>query len=81
MDAAIKKIYEMTDGLGVDVAIEAVGIPQTFDICQKIITKGGHVANVGVHGKSVELHLEDLWIKKYYNRKPVWLAQIQRLCC
>ena len=63
MDAAIKKIYEMTDGLGVDVAIEAVGIPQTFDICQKIITKGGHVANVGVHGKSVELHLEDLWIK------------------
>ena len=39
MDAAIKKIYEMTDGLGVDVAIEAVGIPQTFDICQKLLQK------------------------------------------
>ena len=47
------QIYEMTDDLGVNVkAIEADGIPQTFDICQKkIITKGGHVANVGVHGK------------------------------
>ncbi|MBQ9624899.1 MAG: zinc-dependent alcohol dehydrogenase family protein, partial [Clostridia bacterium] len=63
MDAAIKKVYELTDDIGVDVAIEAVGIPATFDICQKIIAKGGHVANVGVHGKSVDLHLEDLWIK------------------
>ena len=63
MDAVMKKIYDLTGGLGVDVAIEAVGIPQTFEICQKIITKGGHIANVGVHGKSVELHLEDLWIK------------------
>ena len=61
-EAAIKKVYELTDGMGVDVAIEAVGLPQTFDICQKVITKGGHVANVGVHGKPVELDMQDLWI-------------------
>ncbi len=48
---------------GVDVAIEAVGIPATFDICQKIIRPGGHVANVGVHGKAVSLEIQDLWIK------------------
>ncbi len=53
----------MTDGLGVDVAIEAVGVPATFDICQKIVSAGGNIANVGVHGKPVELHIEELWIK------------------
>jgi alcohol dehydrogenase len=50
-------------GLGVDVAIEAVGIPQTFEMATEIIRPGGTVANVGVHGKSVELKLQDLWIK------------------
>jgi len=48
---------------GVDVAIEAVGIPQTFDICQQVVRPGGHVANVGVHGTKVDLQLQDLWIK------------------
>jgi alcohol dehydrogenase len=57
------KLMVMTDGLGVDVAIEAVGIPQTFDMATEIIRPGGTVANVGVHGKSVELKLQDLWIK------------------
>ncbi|WP_374000275.1 zinc-dependent alcohol dehydrogenase family protein [Bdellovibrio bacteriovorus] len=60
---AVQSILKLTDGVGVDVAIEAVGIPATFDLCQKIVAPGGHVANIGVHGKSVELHLEDLWIK------------------
>lgn len=60
---AIEKIMSLTDGLGVDVAIEAVGVPSTFDICQKIVSAGGNIANVGVHGTPVELHLEDLWIK------------------
>lgn len=60
---AAEKLLAMTGGAGVDVAIEAVGIPATFDICQKVVAPGGHIANVGVHGKSVELHLEDLWIK------------------
>ena len=52
----------MTDGLGVDVAIEAVGIPQTFEMCTQLIRPGGTVANVGVHGHPVELRLQDLWI-------------------
>lgn len=59
----VAQIMEMTDGLGVDVAIEAVGVPATFDICQKIVSAGGNIANVGVHGKPVELHIEELWIK------------------
>ena len=57
------KLMAMTDGLGVDVAIEAVGIPQTFGMATEIIRPGGTVANVGVHGTSVELRLQDLWIK------------------
>jgi alcohol dehydrogenase len=51
----------LTHGTGVDVAIEAVGIPATFDICQAIVAPGGHIANVGVHGAPVALHLEKLW--------------------
>jgi alcohol dehydrogenase len=60
---AIEEIMKLTNGKGVDVAIEAVGLPATFDICQSIIGAGGRIANVGVHGKSVELHLEKLWSK------------------
>ena len=60
---ALKQIFELTDGVGVDVAIEAVGYPQTFDLCQKMISPGGRIANVGVHGAPVDLQLQDLWIK------------------
>jgi alcohol dehydrogenase len=60
---AIEKIMELTGGKGVDVAMEAVGIRATFDICQEIVKPGGHIANVGVHGKSVEFHIEKLWIR------------------
>jgi alcohol dehydrogenase len=60
---AVKQVMELTDGKGVDVAIEAVGFPVTFDICQQILKPGGRLANVGVHGKPVELHLEQLWIR------------------
>jgi alcohol dehydrogenase len=48
---------------GVDVAVEAVGIPATFDICQSIVRPGGHIANVGVHGKSVDFQIQKLWIQ------------------
>ncbi len=48
---------------GVDVAIEAVGIPQTWDLCQRIVKPGGHIANVGVHGQKVDFDIQDLWIK------------------
>lgn len=56
-------VLAMTDGLGVDVAIEAVGVPATFQMATKLVRSGGTVANVGVHGTSVELRLQDLWIK------------------
>ena len=58
---AAERVMALTHSAGVDVAIEAVGLSATFDICQAIITPGGHIANVGVHGKSAELHLERLW--------------------
>ena len=58
---AVDTILALTGGEGVDVAIEAVGTPATFDICQGILAPGGRLANVGVHGKSVSLHLEKLW--------------------
>lgn len=61
-DDAVKSILAETAD-GVDVAMEAVGIPDTFDICQQIVRPGGHVAIIGVHGKSVDLQLQDLWIK------------------
>ena len=57
------RIQEMTNGLGADVAIEAVGVPATFELATRLIRPGGHVANVGVHGQPVTLHLEDLWIR------------------
>lgn len=57
----VKKVFSLTGGKGVDVAIEAVGIPDTFEICQKIIAPGGRIANIGVHGKPATLHLETLW--------------------
>ncbi|MCL1824441.1 MAG: zinc-dependent alcohol dehydrogenase family protein [Betaproteobacteria bacterium] len=60
---AVEQIKAMTGGLGVDVAIEAVGIPATFDVCQNILAPGARLANVGVHGKSVDLHMENLWIQ------------------
>jgi alcohol dehydrogenase len=59
--SATEQVMALTQGAGVDVAIEAVGIAATFDICQAIIAVGGRIANVGVHGKPVELHLEKLW--------------------
>jgi alcohol dehydrogenase len=57
------EVMELTGGRGVDVAIEAVGIPSTFDICQAIVAPGGHLANVGVFGTSVELKMQDLWAR------------------
>ncbi|MEU8651267.1 zinc-dependent alcohol dehydrogenase family protein [Streptomyces sp. NPDC048737] len=56
-------VADLTDGLGADVVIEAVGVPETFEMCTRMVRPGGRVANVGVHGKPATLHLEDLWIK------------------
>jgi alcohol dehydrogenase len=58
---AVAKVLALTANKGVDVAIEAVGVPLTFEICQDIVAAGGHIANIGVHGKPVQLKLEKLW--------------------
>jgi alcohol dehydrogenase len=58
---AAEHVMALTEGAGVDVAIEAVGVPATFDICQAILAPGGRLANIGVHGKPVTLHVEKLW--------------------
>ena len=58
---AADRVMELTEGAGVDVAIEAVGLSATFAICQAVVAAGGRIANVGVHGQPVELHLEKLW--------------------
>ena len=58
-----EQVLALTDGQGVDVAIEAVGIPLTFTMCTQIVRPGGHVANVGVHGAPVQLPLNELWIR------------------
>ena len=60
---ALTRVQELTDGLGADVAIEAVGVPETFELCTDLIRPGGRVANVGVHGCAATLHLERLWIR------------------
>lgn len=58
---AVETVLKLSGGRGVDVAIEAVGVPSTFELCQSIIAPGGVIANIGVHGRSAELHLEKLW--------------------
>ena len=60
---ALETIRGVTRGLGVDTAIEAVGVPESFELCANLVRPGGVVANVGVHGRPATLHLEDLWIK------------------
>jgi alcohol dehydrogenase len=60
---ACARVMELTDGLGADVAFEAVGVPQTFELAAELIRPCGRVANIGVHGKPVTLHLETLWTR------------------
>lgn len=60
-DAAAESAIALTEGRGFDTAIEAVGIPETFELCERLVAPGGIIANIGVHGKKVDLHLETLW--------------------
>jgi alcohol dehydrogenase len=62
-DDPLEVVRAMTGGLGADAALEAVGIPSTFELCTELVRAGGHVANIGVHGKPATLHLESLWIR------------------
>jgi alcohol dehydrogenase len=59
----IKEVMDLTGGRGVDTVIEAVGLPATFKLCQDLVAVGGTIANLGVHGCKVDLHLEELWHK------------------
>jgi alcohol dehydrogenase len=59
----VDRVRALTDGLGADVVIEAVGVPATFELCTELVRPGGHVANIGVHGEPATLHLESLWIR------------------
>ncbi|MCX4553491.1 zinc-dependent alcohol dehydrogenase family protein [Streptomyces sp. NBC_01267] len=56
-------VADLTEGYGADAAVEAVGVPETFELCTRVVRPGGRIANIGVHGKPALLHLEDLWIK------------------
>ena len=58
---AVERVMRITKNVGVDVAIEAVGTPATFELCADLVAAGGHLANIGVHGKSAELKLQRLW--------------------
>ena len=58
---AVTTVVKATGGRGVDTAIEAVGIPATFEMCTQLVAPGGTIANIGVHGSKVDLHLERLW--------------------
>ena len=60
---AVAYVRELTEGLGADVAIEAVGVPASFELCTELVRPGGHVANIGVHGRPATLHLETLWTR------------------
>jgi alcohol dehydrogenase len=62
-DDPMAAVQALTGGLGADVVMEAVGTPATFELCAALVRAGGHVANIGVHGKPATLHLEDLWIR------------------
>jgi alcohol dehydrogenase len=62
-ESPVETVKKLTGGLGADVVIEAVGTPESFELCTELVRPGGRVANVGVHGKPVTLHLETLWIK------------------
>lgn len=60
-DPVVREVRALTEDRGVDTAVEAVGVPATFELCEELIAPGGVIANVGVHGTKVDLHLEELW--------------------
>lgn len=78
-EVVMAAVHALTGGVEADVAIEAVGIPATFDLAVELVRPVGRVANIGVHGKPVTLHLERLWDRTSRSlRRP--LTGIQRAC-
>jgi alcohol dehydrogenase len=76
---AVETVLKMTGGCGVDTAIEAVGIPATFELCEKIVAPGATIANIGVHGTKVALHLERLWQMRILPEAHVLALHYRRL--
>ncbi|MFI2201942.1 zinc-dependent alcohol dehydrogenase family protein [Streptomyces sp. NPDC020192] len=62
-EAPDQLVDDLTEGLGADVVMEAVGVPESFELCARMVRPGGHLANIGVHGRPATLHLEDLWAR------------------
>ena len=58
---AVAQVMALTEGRGADAVIEAVGVPASFELCQELVAPGGTIANIGVHGRKADLHLEKLW--------------------
>lgn len=69
---AVETVKSWTDGKGCDTVIEAVGIPESFELCQNLVAPGGVIANVGVHGTKVDLHLENLWAQNIGRHFLIW---------
>ena len=76
-----RSLAELTGGLGADVAIEAVGVPATFELAATLVRPGGHVANIGVHGEPGTLHLEDLWSRDVTITTGLVDTSRRRRCC
>lgn len=82
---AVEEVMKLTAGMGVDVTIEAIGTPAGWDICENIVAAGGNIAILGVHGKSVTLHLERMWKRNFTmtaglvhtNTIPMLMAAVQ----
>lgn len=77
---AAEAVLKLTGNRGVDTAIEAVGIPATFELCQEIIAPGGTIANIGVHGKKADLHLENFGIATSRSRRAWWTPSALPCC-
>jgi alcohol dehydrogenase len=75
----VEAVMKLTNNRGVDTAIEAVGLPTTFELCEKLVAAGGHLANIGVHGQKVDLFLEQLWDRNISITRLVDTATIPML--
>ena len=78
---AVEKVMNMTGRRGVDTAIEAVGVPATFELCEEIVAPGGTIANIGVHGVKVDLHLETSVGSQHHHHDAAGRYGDARRCC
>ena len=53
----VEQIMDLTDGDGVDAAIEALGTSGTFEQCISVTKAGGTISNVGYHGEGEHVNI------------------------